>query len=150
MKLSRWNTLYFSVCIYIIPTGIIYIDNYAFNNHVWMWIIANLPEESLSPKAFSSFLWLIQCVRKVAVHLGYGRVQLKCDGTRWRTEGEVRKVVVHLGYGRVQLKCDGTRWRTGGEVRKVAVHIGCGRVQLRCDGTPRRTGGEVRKIVVHL
>jgi len=24
----------------------------------------------------------IQCVRKVAVHLDYGRVQLKCDGTR--------------------------------------------------------------------
>ena len=26
-----------------------------------------------------------QCVRKVAVHLGYGRVQLNCDSTRWRT-----------------------------------------------------------------
>ena len=37
-----------------------------------------------------------QCFRKVAVHLGYGRVQLKCDGTRWRTGGEVRKVAVHL------------------------------------------------------
>jgi len=23
----------------------------------------------------------LQCIRKVAVHLGYGRVQLKCDGT---------------------------------------------------------------------
>jgi len=23
---------------------------------------------------------IIQCVRKVAVHLGYGRVQLNCDG----------------------------------------------------------------------
>ena len=39
---------------------------------------------------------LIQCVRKVAVHLGYGRVQLKSDGTRWRTGGEVRKVTVQL------------------------------------------------------
>jgi len=47
-------------------------------------------------------------VRKVAVHLGYGRVQLKCDGTLCRTGGEVRKVAAHLGYGRVQLKCDGT------------------------------------------
>ena len=55
----------------------------------------------------------VQCVRKVAVHLGYGRVQLKCDGTRWRTGGQVRKVAVHLGYVRVQLKCDGTRWCTG-------------------------------------
>jgi hypothetical protein len=35
----------------------------------------------------------------------------------------VRKVTVHLGYGRVQLKCDGTRWLTGGEVRKVAVSL---------------------------
>jgi len=24
---------------------------------------------------------LIQCVRKVAVHLGYGTIQMKCDGT---------------------------------------------------------------------
>ena len=24
----------------------------------------------------------VQCVRKVAVHLGYGTVRLKCDGTR--------------------------------------------------------------------
>jgi len=32
-------------------------------------------------------LWrFIQGVRKVAVHLGYGRVQLECDGTRWRTD----------------------------------------------------------------
>ena len=38
----------------------------------------------------------IQCVRKVAVHLGYGTVQLKCDGTLRRTGGEVRKVAVHL------------------------------------------------------
>ena len=52
---------------------------------------------------------VVQCVRKVAVHLGYGRVQLKCDGTRWRKRGEVQKVAVHLGNGRVQLKCDGTR-----------------------------------------
>jgi len=28
----------------------------------------------------------MQCVRKVVVHLGYGRVQLKCDGTRCRTD----------------------------------------------------------------
>jgi len=48
-------------------------------------------------------------VRKVAVRLGYGRVQLKCDGTRCRTGGEVRKVAVRLGYGRVQLKYDGTQ-----------------------------------------
>ena len=81
----------------------------------------------------------IQCVRKVAVYLGYGRVQLKCDGIRWRTRGEVRTVAVHLGYSRVQLKCDGRRWRTGGEVRKVAVHLGYGRVQLKCDGTQWRT-----------
>ena len=38
----------------------------------------------------------IQCVQKVAVHLGYSRVQLKCDGTRSRTGGEARKVAVHL------------------------------------------------------
>jgi len=38
----------------------------------------------------------IQCVRKVPVHLGYGRVQLKCDVIRRRTGGEVRKVAVHL------------------------------------------------------
>ena len=25
---------------------------------------------------------LVQCVWKVAVHLGYGRFQLKCDGTQ--------------------------------------------------------------------
>ena len=24
---------------------------------------------------------IVQCVQKVAVHLGYGTVQLKCDGT---------------------------------------------------------------------
>ena len=40
--------------------------------------------------------WFIQCVRKVAVQLGYGRVQFKCDGSRWRTGGEVRKVAVNL------------------------------------------------------
>ena len=34
-----------------------------------------------------------------------------CTGER------VRKVAVQLGYGRVQLKCDGTRWRMGGEVQ---------------------------------
>jgi len=34
----------------------------------------------------------MQCVRKVAVHL----VQLKRDGTRWRTGGEVRKVAARL------------------------------------------------------
>ena len=39
---------------------------------------------------------LTECVRQVAVHLGYGRVQLKCDGTPRRTGGEVRKVAVHL------------------------------------------------------
>jgi len=48
-------------------------------------------------------------VQKVAVHLGYGTVQLKCDGTRFLTRGEFLKVAVHLGYGTVQLKCDGTR-----------------------------------------
>ena len=88
--------------------------------------------------------------RKVAVHFGYGRVRLKCDGTRWRTGGKVRKVAVHFGYGRVQLKCDITRWRTGEEFRKVAVHLGYGRVQLECEGTRWRTGGEVRKVAVHL
>jgi len=92
----------------------------------------------------------IQCVRKVAVYLGYGRVQLKCDGIRWRTRGEVRTVAVHLGYSRVQLKCDGTRWRTRGEVRTVAVHLGYSRVQLKCDGTRWRTRGEVRTLAVHL
>ena len=39
---------------------------------------------------------IVQCVQKVTVHLGYLRVQLKCDGTRWRTGGEVRKVAVNL------------------------------------------------------
>jgi len=34
-----------------------------------------------------------------------------------------QKVAVHLAYGTVQLKCDGTWWCTGGEVRKVAVHL---------------------------
>jgi len=38
----------------------------------------------------------VQCVLKVAVNLGYGRVRLKCDGTRWRTGGEVWNVAVHL------------------------------------------------------
>jgi len=38
--------------------------------------------------------YIIQCIRKVTVHLGYGRVQ--CDGTRWRTIGGVRNVTVHL------------------------------------------------------
>ena len=38
----------------------------------------------------------IQCVRKVAAHLGYSRVQLKCDGIQWHTGGEVWKVAVHL------------------------------------------------------
>ena len=38
----------------------------------------------------------IQCFRKVAVHLGYRTVQLKCDGTRWSTGGVVLKVAVHL------------------------------------------------------
>jgi hypothetical protein len=73
---------------------------------------------------FATFLRsIMHCFRKVAVHLCYGTVQLKCDGTRWRTGGEVRKVAVHLCYGTVQLKCDGTRWRTGAEVRKGAVHL---------------------------
>jgi len=39
---------------------------------------------------------LLQCVRKVDLHLGYCRVQVKCDGTWWRTWGGVRKVAVHL------------------------------------------------------
>jgi len=30
-------------------------------------------------------LQIVQCVRKVAVHLNCRRVQLNCDGTRWRT-----------------------------------------------------------------
>ena len=35
------------------------------------------------------------------------------------------KVAVHLGYGWVQLNCDGTRWRTGGEVKgKLANGVG--------------------------
>jgi len=34
----------------------------------------------------------IPCVRGVAVHLGYGRVQLKCDGIRWRMGGEVKNL----------------------------------------------------------
>ena len=33
---------------------------------------------------------VIPCFRKVAVNLGYGRVQLNCDGTQWRTGGEVK------------------------------------------------------------
>jgi len=65
----------------------------------------------------------LQCVRKVAVNLGYGRVQLKCDGTRRRVRGKVRKIAVNLGYGRVQLKCDGTRRRVRGKVRKIAVRL---------------------------
>ena len=31
----------------------------------------------------------IQCVQKVAVHLGYGRVQLNCDGTDTDTENQI-------------------------------------------------------------
>jgi hypothetical protein len=68
--------IYVYICIYIYIYGIIkeivtiYINLCCFN--------------------------IIHCVRKVAVHLGYGRVQLKCDGTRWRTGGEVRKFAVHL------------------------------------------------------
>jgi len=58
-----------------------------------------------------------------------------------REVGEVRKVAAHLGYGRVQLKCDDTRLRRGWEVRKVALHLCYGRVQLKCDGARRRTGG---------
>jgi len=50
---------------------------------------------------FSTIICLVitHCVPKVAVHVGYGIVQLKCDGTRWRTGGEVRKVAVHLIKG---------------------------------------------------
>jgi len=33
---------------------------------------------------------LILCIRKVVVRLGYGRVPLNCDGTRWCTGGEVK------------------------------------------------------------
>ena len=33
---------------------------------------------------------LIPRIRKVAVHLGYGRVQLNCDGTWWCRVGEVK------------------------------------------------------------
>ena len=81
------------------------------------------------------FVVEIQFGRKVAVNLGYGRVQLKCDGTWCSTGEEFWKVAVHLGYGRVQLKCDGTWCSTGEEFWKVAVHLGYGRVQLKCDGT---------------
>jgi len=48
------------------------------------------------PAQSQNSTYTIKCVRKVAVLLGYGRVQLKCDGTRWRTGGEVRKVAVQL------------------------------------------------------
>ena len=41
---------------------------------------------------FQFDLWLVQCVRNVAMHLGYGKVQLKYDGPRWRTGGQVPKV----------------------------------------------------------
>ena len=94
--------------------------------------------------------WIIQCIRKVAVHLGYSRVQLKWDGTQWCTGGEVQKGAVHLGYKRFQLKWDGTWWCTGGEVWKVAVHLGYKRFQLKWDGTWWRRGGEVWKVAVHL
>ena len=33
------------------------------------------------------------------------------------------KVALHLGYCRFQVRCDGKRWRTGGEFRKFAVHL---------------------------
>jgi len=36
----------------------------------------------LEHKASQDISCTIQCVRKVAVRFGYGRVQLKCDGTR--------------------------------------------------------------------
>ena len=93
----------------------------------------------------------VQCVREVAVHLGYGRVQLKCDDTGWPTGWEVGKVAVHLGYGRVQLKCDVTGWRTregGSWESRCALRLG--RVQLKCNDTGWRTAGEVRKVAVHL
>jgi len=31
---------------------------------------------------YKVYLYIVHCVLKFAVHLGYGRVQLNCDGTR--------------------------------------------------------------------
>jgi len=61
------------------------------------------------------------------VHLGYGRVQLKCDGTQGHTGGEVQACIDACGHAikLLNIQC----------VRKVTVHLGYGRVQLKCDGT---------------
>ena len=71
---------------------------------VWQWgpIGYSVPFDTgvyLGHKASQDIGCIIQCVRKVAVRLGYGRVQLKCDGTRWHTGGEVRKVALQKGVG---------------------------------------------------
>jgi len=43
--------------------------------------------------------------------------------TTWRTTNFSRKILFH--WVRLQLKCDGTRWRTGGEVKgKLANGVG--------------------------
>jgi len=97
-------------------------------------------------------------------------VHLKCDGTRWRTGGEVKEKLANgvastlhttseNGVSSItfKLKCDGTRWRTGGEVKgKLANGVASTlhttsehgvfsiTVHLKCDGTRWRTGREVK------
>ena len=71
------------------------------------WTVPSQAENCWLPSPFASFPFTsppvrhrvppdsvstLQCVR----HLGYSRVQLKCDGTRWCTGGEGRKVALHL------------------------------------------------------
>jgi len=42
------------------------------------------------------YSYITQCVQKVAAHLCYSTVWLKCGGTWWCMGGEVRKVAAHL------------------------------------------------------
>ena len=51
---------------------------------------------------------------------------------------KIRKFITEAALVRAQLKCDGTRWRTGGEVKgKLANAVGSqySRVEFKCDGT---------------
>jgi len=70
------------------------------NQKLWMWVSYILIALEICLYILYSDVCIlcrnVQCVRKVIVRWGYSRVQLKCDGTRWRTGGEVGIVSVHL------------------------------------------------------
>jgi len=82
--------------------------------------------------------FIIHCVWKVGVHLGYGRVQLKCDGTR-RTGGEVKGKLangVDITYSAF-YKCTET-FRTSPPVRHgVPSHFNWTLPQPKCTATFR-------------